>query len=154
MTFQPVLDQMTATLADLAGKHLSGDAMVPQRIEPGDELSEDTPTYSLHADALHYRTWHPLHGWVQRETTDPDELLYWIVDDVASSIAWRWAQRAPAFADMDQHRAARTLWMPYWHVLMYALRPEWGRRTRESIQLLAQDNPIPLQMIRDDARQG
>ena len=135
--FQLALDKMTAALTALTGKQSVGDAVVPQRIESDDEPIDGTPTYSLDADALRYRTWDPLHGWVLRETTDSEELLYWIVDDVASSIAWRWAQQAPAFAQMDEHRALRTLWMPYWHVLMYALRPEWGRRTRESIRRLA-----------------
>lgn len=151
--FQPVLDQMTAALTSLAGEQSSRAAVVPQRIESDDEAFEDTPTYRLDADALRYRTWDPLHGWVLRKTTDSDELLYWILDDIASGIAWRWAQQAPAFTDMDEHHALRTLWMPYWHVLMYALRPEWGRRTRESIRRLAQDNPTPLP-IRDGARHG
>lgn len=149
--FQTVLDQMAATLTSLAGEHISREAVVPQRIESDTQPAEDTPTYSLGADALRYRTWDPLHGWVLRETTDSDELLYWILDDLASGIAWRWAQHAPAFADMDQHHALRTLWMPYWHVLVYALRPEWGRRTRESIRRLAAGNPTP-RPIQDGTR--
>lgn len=151
--FQPELDQMTAALASLAGERYGGDAVVPQRIESGAEPIDGVPTYSLDVDALRYRTWDPLHGWVLRETTDAEALLYWIVDDMASGIAWRWAQHAPAFAEMGEYHAVRTLWMPYWHILVYGLRPDWGRRTRESIRALAQGNPRPLQ-VRDRARQA
>jgi hypothetical protein len=140
--FQPVLEEMTAVLRRLAGEQISRDAVVPRRIESDDEDVEETRCYRLDADALRYRTRDPLHGWVLRETTDSDELLYWILDDLASGIAWRWAQQAPAFAEMDEHQALRTLWMPYWHVLMYGLRPEWGRRTRTSIRRLAHANTI------------
>jgi hypothetical protein len=44
-----------------------------------------------------------------------------------------------AYTAMSDDRARRTLWMPYWHILMHALRPGGGgSRTRDTIRAIAQ----------------
>jgi hypothetical protein len=141
--FQRELNSWTAALAALAGAH-GDDVQAPPRREPENAGVEDgVAFYSLGADVLRYHTWDPLQGWINCETRDPDELLYWIVDDIASVTAWRWAQSTPAYAAMSHELALRTLWMPLWHLLVHALQPEWGRRTRETIRILAHASPHP-----------
>jgi hypothetical protein len=75
-------------------------------------------------------------------TTDPDELLYWVVDEIARGLAWTWAQNAPAYAAMSPQQARKTLWLPCWHILIHGLRPDWSKRTRETIRTLAQGFPL------------
>jgi hypothetical protein len=137
---------MTAALASLIGEQLAGNVVTPRRVESDTGPLDGMPAYSLGTDVLHYQTWDPIHGCVGRETADPDELRYWIVDDIASGLAWRWAQTAPSYAAMSEQRALRTRWMSFWRILMHALRPDWGRRTRETIRVLAQSNPRPPQI--------
>lgn len=139
--FQQKLDDMVAALAALAGDPLGGDFVTPERADSEQLPPEQTPAFSLGEDILRYHTFDLKTGWVWRETTDPAELLYWIVDDIASSLAWRWAQKAPAYGAMTEREAKKTLWMPYWHILMHGLRPDWGTRTRATIRTLAAEIP-------------
>jgi hypothetical protein len=76
-----------------------------------------------------------------RSTADPDELLYWIVDDVARSVAWAWAQRAPSARTMTTGQAQSILAMPLWHNLVNALNIDWG--TRESTIAYLKRSPRP-----------
>lgn len=138
--FTARLDHTLSQLARLAGGHTRAEMVEPRRADTTEHVAAQTiPIYSLTPGHLRYHTHDPLEGWVERETTDPDELLYWVVNDIASEVAWRWARQTPAFSTMSERRAQRTLWLPYWHILMHGLRPEWGSRVREIIRALAPD---------------
>ncbi len=70
-------------------------------------------------------------------TADPEEALYWMVDDVARSLAWSWAQRTPASRTMDRDQVKWLLAVPMWLTLVTALDGgEWARKTRGRISEL------------------
>jgi hypothetical protein len=136
--FEREVDSATAALAALVGDPLGRTVVAPQRLySHQDPIDGTEAAYRLGSDVLQYHGWDPQRGRSWWDTTSPDELLYWIVDEIASRLAWRWAQRTPAYSSVNEHQALRTLWMPYWHMLMHALRPEWGSRTRAAIRDLA-----------------
>jgi hypothetical protein len=136
--FELQVSSVTAALAALVGDPLGRTVVVPQRVDPDQEPTDGgSPAYRLGPEVLQYYGWEPQHGRSWWETTSPEELLYWIVDEIASRVAWRWAQQTPAYSAVNEQQALRTLWMPYWHILVHSLRPEWGSRTRAAIRDLA-----------------
>jgi len=139
--FEQRVDDIAAALAVLAGQQVGNHIAVPKQIGPHDEPPEGIPSYRI-GDVLRYHTLDPISGWMWRETTDPEELLYWIADDIAAGIAWRWAQRAPASGTMRRQDALWNLAMPYWRLLMRGLRMDWGNRmTRERYETFTQATP-------------
>lgn len=141
-TFRHELEVIVAALATLAGESVT-DVVIPAQIDSTD-LAEGRAAYVLGEDGLRYHGWDPMGAeWAWRSTADPDELTYWIVDDIASSLAWDWAQEQPRFAAMDEEQRVDQLWMPRWQFLMIALRPAWGDRTSTAIGALTQGDSGP-----------
>jgi hypothetical protein len=98
--------------------------------EQPDQIPREThtgPGYTIGTDELTYRSAGPDGSTRTRATTDPDELLFWIVDDLARDLATHWTLRAPAFRGDDD--AGRELLLARWQNLMAALSTDWGRRT-------------------------
>jgi hypothetical protein len=136
--FEREVGSATAALAALVGDQLGRTVVAPQRLDSNqDPVGGTAAAYRLGAEVLQYHGWDPQRGRTWWETTSPDELLYWIVDEIASKLAWRWAKQTPSYTAVSEQQAIRTLWMPYWHILVHALRPEWGSRTRATIRELA-----------------
>ena len=73
----------------------------------------------------------------RRETRDPDELLYWLVSDVARDAAQRYEgnHRQPG-ADF------RRLYFQQHVELLSQLRPEWGERTRQEYERVLERHPF------------
>lgn len=90
------------------------------------------PTYSIGRE-VRYHTADPVHGLIWKESDDPDEALYWLVDDIARSLALGWARRAPAAAAMNGQQVLWSLAIPMWQTLMTALDTRWELRTRSRI---------------------
>lgn len=86
------------------------------------------PGYCLDQDELIYR---PQTAQPQVTTHDDDELLYWIVSDVARSLARIWVRRAPSYRG-DGDERSRTLLHQRWWTLMSALSTDWGDRVADS----------------------
>ncbi|GAB7065727.1 hypothetical protein A5739_25005 [Mycobacterium colombiense] len=86
------------------------------------------PGYCLDQDELIYR---PQTAQPQVTTHDDDELLYWIVSDVARSLARIWVRRAPSYRG-DGDERSRTLLHQRWWTLMSALSTDWGDRAADS----------------------
>lgn len=86
------------------------------------------PGYCLDQDELIYR---PQEGQPQVTTHNDDELLYWIVSDVARSLARIWVRRAPSYRG-DADERSRTLLHQRWWTLMSALSTDWGDRAADS----------------------
>ncbi|XTP38441.1 hypothetical protein ACORG1_33880 (plasmid) [Mycobacterium sp. TJFP1] len=121
---------LRAQIAALAGWPIS-QIQEPKCVKAGKENRQGGPAYSVSRHRYRYFTKDIWQGCVLRETDDPDELLYWIADDVTRSAAWEWTKRAPSFGKtLKGPEAQRVITMPMWHTLMYALRYEWGQRTR------------------------
>lgn len=121
---------LRAQIAALAGWPIS-QIQEPKCVKAGKENRQGGPAYSVSRHRYRYFTKDIWQGYVLRETDDPDELLYWIADDVTRSAAWEWTKRAPSFEKtLKGPEAQRVVTMPMWHTLMYALRYEWGHRTR------------------------
>jgi hypothetical protein len=126
--------QLVAQLATLTGQH-PGMEDVPEPLES--RRGSSRRVYDLRSEDLRYfsRDW-VAKNWGWRTTSDPDELLYWIAEDLAEILAWAWTQKSPSYKTMDQPQARELLWMPQWQTLMTALNVEWGKRTGEQIAAL------------------
>ncbi|WP_333890681.1 hypothetical protein [Mycolicibacterium gadium] len=59
-----------------------------------------------------------------------------MVDDVARSLAWTWAQRTPASRMMDRDQVQWLLAAPLWLTLVTALDVRWADKTRARIAQL------------------
>jgi hypothetical protein len=141
--FNMQLLKLVATLATLTGHHPGLD-QVPEPIES--RRGRGRRVYDVRSDNLRYYTFdRATRQWRWHTTTDPDELLYWILEDVADILARAWAHKAPSFKTMDKPQALEVLWMPQWQSLMTALNVEWGKRTGERIESLRgrQNPPTP-----------
>lgn len=123
-------------LRPLVGEVAMSEIPVPEALPKGVVPTLEIPQFV--ADGTHYGYYspHPRDGYTWRTTTDPHELVYWCVDDMARFLAWRWAQRAPSFVVMPRAVAQRVLWAPYWQVLMTAVDPQWGARTGRAVREL------------------
>jgi hypothetical protein len=128
------LQRLITVLRPLAGEIALAEIPLPQRIAPSTTPADTHPQYVITETAFAYYSQDPRRGFIWRTTTDPAELLFWCVDDVARSLAWRWAQRAPSFAAMPPAVAQRTLWAPYWQLLMTAADPQWGAATGRALR--------------------
>lgn len=120
--FRCELDVTVAQLATLARAH-------PRSI-PGEGAHRASDTgafYVIEPTKLTYSTVDPENGPHVRDTTDPDDLLYWIVDDLARTLAYEAATANTAYS----HAAGdiRNLWLLHWTYLMAAISPDWGVRT-------------------------
>lgn len=135
--FGGALDGVLATLASLSGSVI-GELPRPQEVKARKQPRRrgQGPTYSFTGSAVRYQTVDPVRGEVSVSTTDPEEALYWMVDDVARSLAWSWAQRTPAARTMDRDQVKWLLAVPMWLTLVTALDVEWGRKTRGRISEL------------------
>lgn len=126
---QQRVGQLRAQIAALVGWSVA-EVQEPKCVKAGKETKQGGPAYSVSRQGYRYFTKDLWQGYLMRETTDPDELLYWIADDVTRNAAWEWTMRTPAFATAKGAEAQFAITMPLWHVLMSALRYDWGRRTR------------------------
>ncbi|WP_342314747.1 immunity 63 family protein (plasmid) [Mycobacterium avium subsp. hominissuis] len=130
---QRSLTQIRGQIATLLGWPLTG-IPEPKCVKAGQEKKQGGPAYSVSRGTMRYFTNDLWDGYVLRQTTDVDELLYWIADDVTRSAAWEWTTRTPTFDTVDRNDARRVIAIPMWHTLMHALRYDWGRRTRTNAE--------------------
>jgi len=72
----------------------------------------------------------------RRETSDPDELLYWVVSDVTGTVARQYelAHRVPG-------RDSRRIWFAKHVELMESIQADWGSRMREEYESVLKDAP-------------
>ncbi|MEB3022977.1 MULTISPECIES: hypothetical protein [Mycolicibacter] len=121
-------------LAGLAGTQFSDDIPQAVPLSDGQAPPADRPSYTLEGTLLRYHSLDASSGdWGWRTTEDPDELVYWILDDLVRSLAYRWANTTPAAAQLDEQGINRLLWIPYWLTLLAALNPEWHTTTEAAI---------------------
>lgn len=131
--FAAALDVAIAHVAALTGTPVANIPR-PQEVAPRKHSRHrgDGPTYSIGAE-IRYHTADLIEGVIWKSTTDPDEALYWILDDVTRSLAMAWARRTPAAATMDAHQLRWSVAVPLWHTLMTALDARWEDKTRDRI---------------------
>ncbi|MGJ6127304.1 hypothetical protein QN239_32515 [Mycolicibacterium sp. Y3] len=127
------LIQVRGQIAALLGWSLT-EIHEPKCVKAGQEKKQGGPAYSVSRGTMRYFTNDVWDGLVLRQTTDVDELLYWIADDVTRSAAWEWTTRTPTFDTVDRNEVRRVVAVPMWHTLMHALRYDWGRRTRTNAE--------------------
>ncbi len=131
---QGELQRHTDALRTLAGDIALSEIPLPQQLSPHTSPSDTHPQYIIGDTELRYRSRDPHGAYAWQSTIDPSELLYWCIDDIARSLAWRWAQRSPSFPALSPAVAQRALWAPYWQLLMTALNPQWGAATGRSLR--------------------
>ncbi|HEX7825492.1 MAG TPA: hypothetical protein VF477_11360, partial [Mycobacterium sp.] len=132
--FGRALDGVIAALANLTGIPAS-EAPRPTEVKARKHSHDKSkgPSYSFDGNEMRYHTSDPLHGPLRRSTTDPDEALYWIANDIARSMAWSWARRTPSARVMDPFKLRWLLAVPLWQTLITALDARWAGRTRAEI---------------------
>lgn len=130
------LDVRIAVLSRLAGDVAISEVPVPTELAKGERPSNTAPQYVLDGAHFWYHTRDPKKGFLWKTTTNPNELIYWCIDDVARGLAWRWTQLAATYKTMPPALAQRTLWAPYWQLLMNALDTKWGAITGRNIRSL------------------
>lgn len=123
-------------LRPLVGEVAMSEIPIPEALPKGVVPTLEFPQFIADGTDYGYYSPHPRDGYTWRTTTDPHELVYWCVDDMARFLAWRWAQRAPSFVMMPRAVAQRVLWAPYWQVLMTAVDSQWGARTGRAVREL------------------
>lgn len=131
--FAHALDAAISTAATLTGTPIDSIPR-PQEVKPRKHSRHrgQGPSYSIGAE-FRYHTADPIKGVIWKSTTDPEEALYWVVDDVTRSLAMAWAHRTPAAATMNDRQLQWTVAVPFWHTLMTALDPRWEAKTRARI---------------------
>ncbi|QEN17523.1 hypothetical protein ACRDU6_00875 (plasmid) [Mycolicibacterium sp. ELW1] len=139
--FRHALDGAIATIADLTGMSRN-DLPHPQEVKAHKHSRarrRDTGAlYSFKGAELRYSTTDPARGAVWLSTTNPEEALYWMVDDVARLAAVAWAQRCPAAWVMGRAQVQWMLAVPMWQTLIAALNTQWAGNTRTRISALRQ----------------
>jgi hypothetical protein len=135
--FSQTLDDVLAMLAGLSGSAV-GALPRPREVKARKQTrpSDLGPSYSFTGTEVRYQTVHPIRGQLSVATANPEEALYWMIDDAARSLAWSWAERTPASRTLDRDRVQWLLAMPMWLSLVTALDVEWGRMTRARISEL------------------
>lgn len=132
--FGRALDGVIATLGGLTGIPISEDPRPTEvKTRKHSHYQGTGPSYSFDGSEMRYHTSDPVHGLLWRSTSDPDEALYWIADDVARSMAWSWSRRTPSARVMDPFKLRGLLAVPLWQTLMTALDVRWAGRTRVRI---------------------
>jgi hypothetical protein len=130
--FHTHLDRLVTELTAMAGRHPGLGPLLPHQFTDTTDTTEQTG-YNLDDLPATYRSWEPRAGWNTRSTNDFDELLYWIVDDMARMLAWRLTVNAPSYPKVKPTRAQSILFFPYWRALVFAVDADWGERTAASI---------------------
>lgn len=123
--FSQLLDDWVAKLTAVAGEK-------PRYIPEPDGVHSTGIFYHIAPDKLSYQAVRDSERLWTRTTTDPDELVYWIISDTASAIA-RSRNRESAAGRY------RPPWVVDWHALMHALSPAWGLRTQARIDAMTRE---------------
>ncbi|MEC3956495.1 Imm63 family immunity protein [Nocardia sp. CDC153] len=115
-------------------------AQVPAMIaDEHGHLNFAEPFFRVTPERLTFEAWERDKQILERPTTSPAELAYWIVDHLAKQIALdtvhRHKSRPPT---LD----ARRIWFPEWHRLVHAVHPDWGTRTLLNINGILAEYPF------------
>jgi hypothetical protein len=125
-------EQVEAEMAAVAGR-LRG--VRPTDLPTFENRDGGYPFIRIEGDTLLYLAHERGKEVLRRETTDLDELLWFVFHDVTSGLAQRRGGRSWFRSD------SRRRWFPRWIKLMTELDPAWGARTRAYVDDVLAWNP-------------
>ncbi len=73
----------------------------------------------------------------RRRTTDPEEILYWLLDSVTQVAATNYELK-----HRIEGRDGRELWFPFQEKLLYDMKPDWGVRKQQQDSRILRDHPL------------
>lgn len=80
----------------------------------------------------------------RRRTTDPEEIVYWLLDGVTQVAATRHELR-----NRIEGTDGREVWFPFQERLLYNLKPEWGVRKQQQHFKILRDHPLRSEPFKD-----
>lgn len=131
-----LIDSCVESMADDAGVSSSSVFV------PGSEQNNDEGLAFFHDEAdgtLVYEARDRGRVVMHKQTRDPDELVYWVVDDVARSLAKRAATKTKEY---NEAADPRRVWFPLWRELVASQDAEWGSRTSREITKILAHSPF------------
>lgn len=94
------------------------------------------PFFRVEGDLLVYAARERGRETMRQETSDPDELVFWVISDVARELAIdREARRR------RRGRDGRRQWFADWEARMRRLRPDWGDRVHAHVEDVLRRSP-------------
>lgn len=94
----------------------------PDQIPDGVNRDAGYPFVRVEDGLLVYLAYERGREILRKETSDLDELLWFVFHDVTRQLATKWELAHRGFRRKDSRR----LWFPRWVLLMTELKPEWG----------------------------
>ena len=73
----------------------------------------------------------------RKRTSDPEEILYWLLEGVTMQVATRFETK-----NRIAGRDSREIWFPYQEELLRSLKPEWGERKKKAHARILEAHPF------------
>jgi len=127
-------DEVLVAIASVA-KGLPGGR--PRHLPDFENRDAGYPFVRIEGDVFVYLAHERGRETFRRESTDLDDLLWFVFHDVTREMA-----RARGFARLRAPgKDSRRSWFPRWVDLMTGLRPEWGARTQAHVDAVLAQSP-------------
>ena len=85
----------------------------------------------------------------RKTTSDPEEILYWLLDCVTQIAATNHELR-----NRIEGKDGREIWFPFQERLLYDMKPEWGVRKQQQHFRILRDHPLRSKPFKHEGEQA